>query len=324
MNRSTIRTRLNHSIVMSVFAHESSEWASGKYSVAAVDKPWPVAGPLLSLPAPVKFSTHHRKNTIRRHDHLYYEMMYVFAGEVIHTFDTETVKMHDGDLLIMAPGEYHTVEPCDDDAIAVNIICDKHFMESELALLINTCAPVNELLAGTPGRQHLHLPSRGDVSSRDIGDMLISEFLDPDISSLNLIKCHLASLINALYRVYGANDGHVYLKSEGEKGDISYIFSYIQNHYATVSLTELARVFGYDTYYLSKVIRKNLGATFMELKHYFCIEEAKRLLTSSNMTVREISEHVGFNNMSYFYKIFAASCGTTPAEYRIKEETKNA
>ena len=324
MNRSTIRTRLRHSIVMSVFAHESTEWASGKYSVAAVDKPWPVAGHLLGLPAPVKFSTHHRKNTIERHDHFYYELMYVFSGEIVHVFDDETVKMHEGDLLIMAPGEFHTVEPCEDDAIAVNIICDRQFMENELVVLLNTCTPVAELLGGSSASKHLFLPSRNDTNARSIGDMLISEFLDPDISSLNMIKCHLASLINALYRVYGANDGHVYLKAAGEKGDISYIFSYIQNHYATVTLAELARVFGYDNYYLSKVIRKNLGATFIELKHYFCIEEAKRLLKTGNLTVREISEHVGFNNMSYFYKIFAESCGCTPAEYRIKEDTESA
>ena len=317
MNRSTIRTRLNHSIVMSVFANDSAEWASGQYSVSAVDKPWPDAGPLLTLPAPVKFSTHHRKNTIHRHDHTNYEMMYVHAGEVVHTFDKDTVRMREGDLLIIAPGEFHTVEPCNEDAIAVNIICENEFMEKELAQLINTCAPVNDM------RRHLFLQSRNDTNARAIADMLISEFLDPDISSMNLIKCHLASLINALYRVYGANDGHVYLKGNGEKGDISYIFSYIQNHYATVTLAELARVFGYDNYYLSKVIRKQLGATFIELKHYFCVEEAKRLLKTTNMTVREVSEHVGFNNMSYFYKIFAESCGVTPAEYRIKEDIAN-
>ncbi len=306
---------------MSVFAQESPEWASGKYSVAAVDVPWSDAGSLLSLPAPVKFNTHHKKSTIHRHDHVNYELMYVFSGEVIHTFDDESVKMSEGDLLIIAPGEFHTVEPCNDDVLAVNIICDKTFMENELSALISTCKPVLDLLASSADKRHLILPSRGDANARTLGEMLISEFLDPDIASLNIIKCCLASLINALFRVYGPNDGHVYQKGEGEKGDISYIVSYIQNHFATVTLAELSRVFGYDNYYLSKVIRKQLGATFIELKHYFCLEEAKRLLTTTNLTVREISENIGFNNMSYFYKIFQKSCGVTPAEYRMKEDT---
>ena len=324
MNRSTIRARLKHLITTSVFAQGSAEWASGKYSVSAIDRPWRESGPLLTLPAPVKFNTHHRKNTIKRHDHGYYELMYVFSGEVRHTFDDEELTMHEGDLLLMAPGEFHTVEPCDEEAIAVNYICEKAFMETELSTLISACAPVYSLLTGMSEKKHMLLASRGDANARSVGDMLVSEFLDPDVTSLNLIKCYLAALINALYRVYGANDGHVYTKAEGEKGDISYIFSYIQNHFSTVSLAELARVFGYDNYYLSKVIRKQLGATFIELKHYFCIEEAKRLLTSTDLTVREVSEQVGFNNMSYFYKIFTGSCGMTPAEYRIKEDTSHA
>ena len=320
MNRSSIRARLKHNIVMSVFALESPEWASGHYSLTMVDKPWRDSGTVLTMPAPVKFNTHHRKNTIHRHDHVYYELMYVYSGEVVHTFDNETVRMTGGDLLIIAPGEYHTVEPCSEETIAMNVICEKQFMETEMASLLTTCAPVADILSGKQVPQHIFLPSRADANSRSIAELLISELLDPDIASLNLIKCYLAALINSLYRVYGVNDGHVYLKPESGKGDISYIFSYIQNHFATVTLGELARVFGYDNYYLSKVIRKNLGATFIELKHYFCIEEAKRLLKSSSMTVREISEHVGFNNMSYFYKIFAESCGCTPAEYRTKEE----
>ncbi|MBQ4088996.1 MAG: helix-turn-helix domain-containing protein [Clostridia bacterium] len=320
MNRSTIRARLKHNIVMSVFALESPEWAAGRYSLSMVDKPWHDAGTVLTMPAPVKFNTHHRKNTIQRHDHIYYELMYVYSGEITHVFDDEIITMHHGDLLIMAPGEFHTVEPCGEDLIAMNIMCEKQFMETEIAALLTTCAPVADLLSGKSNRQHIFLPSRADASSRSIAELLISEFLDPDIASLNLIKSYLGALINSLYRVYGTNDGHVYVKPENGKGDISYIFSYIQNHFATVTLGELARVFGYDNYYLSKVIRKNLGTTFIDLKHYFCVEEAKRLLKSTNMTVREISEHVGFNNMSYFYKIFAESCGVTPAEYRIKEE----
>lgn len=321
MNRSTIRARLNHSIVMSVFAQESPEWAAGKYSVSAVDRPWNDAGPLLRLPSPVKFSTHHRKDAILRHSHHSYELMYVYSGEIVHRFDGGAVKLMEGDLLLIAPGEHHSIDACAEECIAVNIICEADFMHGELMPLIAACAPVGELLNGT--LSHLHMASRSDPSARSAAEMLISEFLDPDIASMGMIKCYLAALINALYRVYGANDGHVYLKDGGGRGDISYIFSYIQNHFATVTLGELARIFGYDSYYLSKVIRRSTGATFIELKHYFCIEEAKRLLRATDLTVREVSERVGFSNMSYFYRIFAAGCGCTPAEYRTKDDTDN-
>jgi AraC-like DNA-binding protein len=248
-------------------------------------------------------------------------MMYVYSGEIVHRFDDEVVAMREGDLLLIAPGECHAVDACGPEAIAVNIIAAKSFLTPEFLALISACAPVAELLSGNAGASHMLLPGRGDEAARTHADLLISEFLDPDISSVNMIKCHLAALLNALYRVYGTNAGHVYLTQRGEKGDISYILTYIQNHFATVTLTETARQFGYDRYYLSKAIRKKLGFTFIGIKHYFCVEEAKRLLTATELSVREVSERVGFSNASYFYKIFVGTCGVTPAQYR--EQNKN-
>lgn len=41
--------------------------------------------------------------------------------------------------------------------------------------------------------------------------------------------------------------------------------------------------FGYDKYYLSKLIKQKLGKSFTEVKHFFCMEQAKHLLSSTEI-----------------------------------------
>ncbi|MCI6732887.1 MAG: AraC family transcriptional regulator, partial [Lachnospiraceae bacterium] len=46
------------------------------------------------------------------------------------------------------------------------------------------------------------------------------------------------------------------------------------------------------------------------------IEQAKRMLKESNLTILEISMECGFNNTSYFIRQFRKYTGKTPREYR--------
>ncbi len=323
MNRETIRARLGHTILASIFAQGSEEWTAGQYLKEMVDCPWSDASYLLSLPTPVKFSTHACKMAVERHAHPQYELMYVYSGQLTHRFDDAVVTAREGDLVILCPGAHHSIDACGTGDIAVNIIAADSFFSPDFLQLISTTRPIANLFLGQSGERYMHLSSRGDADSRALADLLIAEFLDPDISSVNMIKCHLAALLNALYRVYGQNIGYVYQNEDTGRGDMLFILSYIQNYFATATLTETARVFGYDRYYLSKAIRQKLGLTFVELKHYFCIEEAKRLLTTTDLSVREIAGQVGFNNISYFYKIFREKFEASPAEYRTKHQDQN-
>ena len=46
------------------------------------------------------------------------------------------------------------------------------------------------------------------------------------------------------------------------------------------------------------------------------MEKAKELLCSTNMKVAQVSEHVGFANVSYFCRSFREYYGSSPESYR--------
>lgn len=68
--------------------------------------------------------------------------------------------------------------------------------------------------------------------------------------------------------------------------------------------------------YLSQLFSKEIGENFNKYVTRIRIEESKNLIMCKNLKMDEVAEKVGFNNASYFIKVFKKHTGTTPYEYR--------
>lgn len=68
--------------------------------------------------------------------------------------------------------------------------------------------------------------------------------------------------------------------------------------------------------YLSKRFRTEMGLNLREYINQLRIEEAKRLLLSTNDSISEISSKVGYANISYFSTVFRKQCGISPIDWR--------
>lgn len=68
--------------------------------------------------------------------------------------------------------------------------------------------------------------------------------------------------------------------------------------------------------YLSDLLKQETGKTALELIHIFLVSEAKNLLTLGEKGIAEIAYHLGFENASYFTKLFKKQTGMRPLEFR--------
>lgn len=94
---------------------------------------------------------------------------------------------------------------------------------------------------------------------------------------------------------------------------------YIWNNYnQDISLRKLAEVVGINSYYLSHLFRKEMGISFLEYLTSVRISVAKSLLKQTPMTVLEVCFEVGYQDPSYFAKIFKKKERVHPSEYRKK------
>lgn len=82
------------------------------------------------------------------------------------------------------------------------------------------------------------------------------------------------------------------------------------------SVTSVASAIHMSPRYLSDLLKMETGKTAQELIHISLINEAKNRLRSSDDNVSEIAYALGFENMSYFSKLFKKETGVTPKYFK--------
>ena len=95
------------------------------------------------------------------------------------------------------------------------------------------------------------------------------------------------------------------------------IKNYLDANYAEdISLDTLAALTHMNKYYMAHAFTKYAGCSPISYLLEKRIQEAKSLLESTNYSVAQISNMLGFSSQSYFSQAFKKATGKTPAAYR--------
>ena len=105
--------------------------------------------------------------------------------------------------------------------------------------------------------------------------------------------------------------------SSGQK-QAGLAMEYIRQHYnePELGLNDICSYLNIGTSYFSTIFKEATGGTILEFLSKTRMEKAKELLCSTNMKVAQISERVGFANVSYFCRSFREYYGSSPESYR--------
>lgn len=85
-----------------------------------------------------------------------------------------------------------------------------------------------------------------------------------------------------------------------------------------IELSRLAKAFHYNARYLGRLFKKKTGQSFREYINLRRVQRAKTLLLETDDTVLGISSKLGFNNVTYFNRVFMKHFGMTPTAMRGK------
>lgn len=102
-----------------------------------------------------------------------------------------------------------------------------------------------------------------------------------------------------------------------ESDKIQQIKQYIAEHsHEDISLDALANKVGLSPIYISKMFKEKLGVNYIDFLTECRIEKAKKLLSDSEKSLKEITFEIGYHEPNYFSKVFKKMCGISPTEYR--------
>jgi two-component system, response regulator YesN len=105
---------------------------------------------------------------------------------------------------------------------------------------------------------------------------------------------------------------------ENESELITQIMEYIQNHFnKEINLEKTAKDIHISSVHLNRILKKEINLTFLDYLTKVRIDETKRLLQQTKLTVNEICYRVGYHDPKYFSQLFQKIVGKKPSEYRI-------
>lgn len=94
------------------------------------------------------------------------------------------------------------------------------------------------------------------------------------------------------------------------------VLDYIDDHYLGLTLSDLARHFGYNKNYLGNALKKTTGRTFQAILLEKRLSIASSLLLNTDYSIELIAEKAGFNSASYFFRQFKKKYNETPNAFR--------
>ncbi|MCU0324443.1 MAG: AraC family transcriptional regulator [Spirosomaceae bacterium] len=94
-------------------------------------------------------------------------------------------------------------------------------------------------------------------------------------------------------------------------------FEYMHNNFEReITLAEISKLVGMAEVSFSRFIKKRTGKTFVDSLNEIRLGQTSRLLIDSTQSIAEIAYKCGFNNLSYFNRLFRNKNGCTPKEFR--------
>lgn len=133
---------------------------------------------------------------------------------------------------------------------------------------------------------------------------------------------YMCSSLKDVFSVLRDDMGKVFktcieLKEKKEMRPITEAKNYIQEHYReALKLEEVSRVIGFNATYFSTVFKKETGKSFLDYLTEVRMNKAKQLLCRGDLSVNDVAEEVGYQDLKYFSKLFKKATGISPSEYK--------
>ncbi len=254
------------------------------------------------------------------HIHDWIELSYMYSGSCTQIINGKPYKMEEGQLLLMAPNTIHTIEKLSENDILVQIALGQknlthNFFNRLSSNSIVTSFFINAFSVSNIKDSFFLFRSENSRRLRLFITEFLCEWYDHSLASEDILNNMFSLIISELVNVLSTatKSDHLY-KNEY----IVPVLQYIESNYKSCSLTETADEFGLNPNYLSNVLKEHTGMSFNELVQSEKLSTTERLLLTSDMSVTDIANFVGYQNMSFFYKLFKNKNNCMPKEYREK------
>ncbi len=257
-------------------------------------------------------------HTPEKHD--FWELVYVDDGCINAVVDGVGFELTKGQVIFHAPNETHShIANLKDSSnlVVISFACFSSIMTYFTRKIFNSgkdsqkilslfLKEVRNAIGHLPGNYH-------DKSPLDFSHALPG--------SVQLMQCYLVEFLFSLIRsdetlvqdMLQTKDSRLI----AESSLVSSMKSFMEEHIAdTPSLPLLCEHFSLSRTYLCRIFKEGTDTSPIDYWINLKIKEAKKLIREGNHNITQISEHLGYNSIHHFTRMFKRVTGLSPTAYK--------
>lgn len=259
------------------------------------------------------------------HKHEFIEIVCVISGSAVHETAEGSYTVSQGDVVIVncgAPHAFHAIASSE-DFVAYDLMFTPDFLDNSLvrtgdfneicsSFLFYSLFPAREAIG-----PDVHLSGASYGIFRALFQKIYEEYGGRQKGYRELVRAYMIELIIELFRkMENASEGKISArKREAAESALFYLSENFRSH---VTLEALASHIYLSKDYLNRIFHEVTGQTVIAYLQKLRIEEACRLLASTERTVNDIAAACGFGDVKAFYTAFKRLMYMTPRQYRAR------
>ena len=262
--------------------------------------------------------------SIAAHWHEEVEVIIVLDGSCDYRINLDTFVINKGDILIIDSQSLHSLTYIPNQNMTwASFVFNINMLKSS-----NTDGVLLKYIAPLLNHEHqLPIIIKDNINCYskifNVIENIIYCYYEKDIAYELELKSLLFKFFSLLYKndlIEKHQDKNSLTINTTDK--IKLILNYINDHYSEdISINTLAELCEYSQYHFMRFFKKHIGLTCIQYINNLRLEKSSILLTSTNNTIMDISLEVGFDNLSYFNKLFKRKYNLTPKEFRTVNST---
>jgi AraC-like DNA-binding protein len=267
-----------------------------------------------------------KEQIIPLHTHDFVELVYVVSGRALHEMSGNRYQLSPGDVFILEPQAYHSYSGTQtEETVLYNVLFDVEFLRNELDALKRIpsfldffyLAPFLRKTASfipySPLKETQNLQILNHLRT------IHEEFVEQKEGYQLIIKTRWIECLVLLGRFHQENL-NARRRTLTDKERMESIRHFVdQNFREPLALEQLSRICGMSVSSFTAKFKETTGVSLIDYKHELQVRLACSQLAETNHKILEIALEAGFNDISFFNKVFRKHTGLTPKDFRKRD-----
>jgi AraC-like DNA-binding protein/mannose-6-phosphate isomerase-like protein (cupin superfamily) len=255
------------------------------------------------------------------HSHNFVELVYMYSGSTVHVINKKRkLQLETNDLLLLRQGTSHSIEPAGENDIAVHFFILPEFFNHP-ALILEEGSVLRHFIARAGARNstvgdclHFHLGT--SLPAQNLLENMIWSLMGERKGRQEINRATMGILIMEL--LHEADKVEFHDLAQYEEQIVLTAYQYLEDNYPRATLEEFSVMTMQPSYCISRLFKRYFQMTFKECLQLIRLNRAANLLASTSKPVEEIIADIGYENSSYFHRLFKERYGMTPKQFRDK------